>query len=88
MESARPFKTAFLEGKEKVIVGPAYDLDENLGTTAENVNAGGHKQELDENFGLLSITALGIVGGNTWPILGGSIVGVPLGVRAHHWNLD
>ena len=81
MEPARPFKTSSMEGEEKITVG---DIDENLGTTTEDVNAGGHKQELDENFGLLSVSAVGIVSGNTWVILGGSIVGLPLGVRARH----
>lgn len=84
MELARPFKTSSMEGKGKITVGPDYDIDENLGTTTEDVNTGGHKQELDENFGLLSVSAVGIVGGNTWVILGGSIVGLPLGVRACH----
>ena len=38
------------------------------------INASGHKQELDRNFGLFSICAVGIVTGNTWAALGGSIV--------------
>lgn len=38
------------------------------------INASGHAQELDRNFSLLSITAVGIVTGNTWAALGGSIV--------------
>ena len=71
-----------MEGKEKITVGQEYDLDEHLDTTAEEVNAGGHKQELDTNFSLLSISAVGIVSGNTWTILGGSVVGIPLGVSA------
>ena len=77
-----------MEGKEQFTVGPDYDLDENLGTTAEDVNAGGHKQELDRNFSLLSVSAVGILSGNAWVILGGSIVGLPLGMRARHWDLD
>ena len=88
MEPAHLFQTSSTEGKEKITVGTHYDLDENLGTTAENVNAGGHKQELDENFSLLSVSAVGIVSGNAWVILGGSIVGLLLGVRARHWDLD
>lgn len=77
-----------MESMEKITVAPNYDIDENLGTTAEYVNAGGHKQELDENFGLLSVSAVGIVSGNTWVVLGGSIVGLPLGVRLRHWDVD
>ena len=88
MESAHLFKMSSMEGKEKIIVARDYDLDENLGTTAEEVNAGGHKQELDRNFGLLSVSAVGILSGNAWTILGGSIVGLPLGVRVRHWDLD
>ena len=88
MEPARPFKTSSMEGKEKITVGPDYDLDEELGTTAEDINAGGHKQELDRNFSLLSVSAVGILSGNAWVILGGSIVGLPLGVRARHWDFD
>lgn len=40
----------------------------------EIINAGGHKQELDRHFNLISICAVGIVVGNTWTALGGSIV--------------
>ena len=40
----------------------------------EIINAAGHKQELDRHFSLLSICAVGIVVGNTWTALGGSIV--------------
>lgn len=42
------------------------------------VNASGHKQELDRNFGLFSICAVGIVTGNAWAALGGSIVGISI----------
>ena len=84
MEPARPFKTSFMEGKEKTTVGLDYDLDENLAITVEDVNAGGHKQELDRNFSLLSISAVGIVSDNAWIFLAGSIVGLPLGVRVRH----
>lgn len=72
-----------MEDTEKNTTGPGYDLDESLGTTAELINVGGHKQELDRNFSLLSISAVGIVNGNTWAALGGSIVGLSLDVRAY-----
>lgn len=71
-----------MEDTEKNTAGPDNDLDESLGTTDEIVNVGGHKQELDRNFNLLSLTAVGIVNGNTWASLGGSIVGPSLGMRA------
>lgn len=35
------------------------------------VNETGHIQELERNFSLLSICAVGIVTGNTWAALGG-----------------
>ena len=34
------------------------------------------EQHLDRNFNLLSISAVGLVTGSTWPALGGSIVWV------------
>lgn len=71
-----------MEDTEKNTAGPDYDLHQNFGATAEIVNVGGHKQELDRNFSLLSISAVGIVNGNTWAALGGSIVGLSLHVRA------
>lgn len=38
------------------------------------VNETGHVQELERNFSLFSICSVGIVTGNTWAALGGSIV--------------
>ena len=38
------------------------------------LNASGHKQELERNFGLLSICSLGMTSGNTWIALGGTVV--------------
>lgn len=37
------------------------------------VNESGHIQEVERNFSLLSICSVGIVTGNTWAALGGSI---------------
>ncbi|KAL8936124.1 MAG: hypothetical protein Q9216_005091 [Gyalolechia sp. 2 TL-2023] len=37
------------------------------------VNVSGHTQELQRNFGLLSLIGLGITSGNVWFALGGSI---------------
>ena len=39
-----------------------------------NINASGHIQELDRNFGLWSICGLAICSGNIWIALGGTIV--------------
>lgn len=38
------------------------------------VNASGHKQELERHFGLLSICAFGINTGCSWPLMGGILV--------------
>ena len=38
------------------------------------LNVSGHKQELQRNFGLLSLCGLAITTGNVWPALGGAIV--------------
>lgn len=40
----------------------------------ELVNASGHRQELDRNFGLISICAVAVTTGNTWIAQGGSVV--------------
>jgi hypothetical protein len=42
--------------------------------TPELINASGHRQELDRNFGLINIVGLGLTTGNTWIAIGGSIV--------------
>jgi hypothetical protein len=49
------------------------DVEEAVGE-GEVLNASGHKQELERNFSLLSICAIGITTGNVWAALGGSIV--------------
>ena len=38
------------------------------------INASGHVQEVDRNFGLLSLSAYGITNGNVWAVLGGTIL--------------
>ncbi|KAL9585911.1 MAG: hypothetical protein Q9212_001228 [Teloschistes hypoglaucus] len=37
------------------------------------INVSGHMQELQRNFGLLSLCGLGITSGNVWSTLGGAI---------------
>lgn len=46
------------------------------GTVEEGViiNASGHQQELSRNFNFLSLCSVGIVTGNSWTAIGGSIV--------------
>lgn len=38
------------------------------------LNVSGHKQELQRNFGLMSLCGLGITSGNVWFALGGTLV--------------
>lgn len=53
---------------------PRYDdVEDNMGV-GEVINASGHVQELERQFSLLSICAIGISTGNVWAALGGSIV--------------
>ena len=40
----------------------------------ELINASGHVQELDRNFSLLAAAGVGLVVGNVWPAIGGSIL--------------
>lgn len=42
---------------------------------SNEVNASGHVQELDRQFGLLSVSAVGIVTGCSWALMGDTIVG-------------
>ncbi|KAL4975638.1 amino acid/polyamine transporter I [Aspergillus desertorum] len=54
---------------------PAVDSakEEQCSSMEAPVNASGHRQELQRNYGLLSICALAITTGNTWIAQGGSI---------------
>ena len=60
-------------------VGPSSGV-ESSSASAEGppsgtlINVSGHKQELERNFGLISLCGLGITSGNTWIALGGSVV--------------
>ena len=40
----------------------------------EQVNASGHRQEVDRNFSLISLCAIAVTTGNTWIAQGGSVV--------------
>ena len=50
---------------------------------SDDINVSGHEQELDRQFGLVSIISAGIVTGNTWTALGGAIVSVIASKCAH-----
>lgn len=62
-------------GFEKAVdEAPDSGADRSGSAVAMDINASGHRQELDRNFGLLSICGLAVTSGNTWLALGGSIV--------------
>ena len=48
--------------------------DEGVGEIA--INASGHRQELERNFGFLSTCGFALTAGNTWLALGGGIVSI------------
>ena len=58
---------------------PVPSTDSEKGTMSDpeppmmEINETGHVQELERNFSLFSICSVGIVTGNTWAALGGSI---------------
>ncbi|KAI9820797.1 MAG: hypothetical protein M1827_005168 [Pycnora praestabilis] len=45
----------------------------NRQSDLSDINVSGHVQEVERNYSLLSICALGLTAGNTWAALGGSI---------------
>jgi choline transport protein len=74
-----PFFIMATNSNREKAPSPSYDSDK--GTMPEKdhepqfleVNEAGHVQELERNFSLFSICSVGIVTGNTWAALGGSI---------------
>lgn len=54
------------------------DLDAPVTKSVSNqevtLNASGHVQELQQNFNLLALAGVGLVVGNVWPAIGGSIL--------------
>lgn len=63
--------------KDKGLLQTSEEVKRSTDTTLvdqkELINASGHVQELDRNYTLLSLAGQGIVVGNVWPVLGGSI---------------
>ena len=59
-------------------VGPTSDQTDSASEAplerSRLINASGHVQELDRNFNLLSLAGVGLVVGNVWPAVGGSIL--------------
>lgn len=48
--------------------------DTEAAQVGDLINASGHVQELDRNFSLLAAAGVGLVVGNVWPAVGGSIL--------------
>ena len=56
---------------------PAAEISPNdidISNGVENLNASGHKQQLERQFSLFSLSSVAITAGNQWVALGGSIV--------------
>ncbi|KAF4122245.1 Amino acid permease [Geosmithia morbida] len=66
-------KVASESGGKPRVIGAAPDIHHGT-TDAAHVNASGHVQELERNFGLVSLAGLGLTTGNVWPAIGGSIL--------------
>ncbi|KAJ5433769.1 SNF2-related protein [Penicillium cf. griseofulvum] len=64
-------EASYVPGKE-ITSTPDYTNDGPV--DGELVNASGHRQELQRNFGLISICAVAVTTGNTWIAQGGSVV--------------
>ncbi|OCT48563.1 putative choline transport protein [Cladophialophora carrionii] len=48
--------------------------DSEVSERGNIINASGHAQELSRNFSLISLAGVGLVVGNVWPAIGGSIL--------------
>ncbi|KAF5674459.1 cholin permease [Fusarium circinatum] len=51
-----------------------HDAAKSITNNEVPINASGHVQELPQNFNLLSLAGVGLVVGNVWPAIGGSIL--------------
>src|SRR4051794_14885979 len=57
---------------------PGHQAFRTDGVSVEaHINASGHHQELEQNFGLLSICGIAVTTGESWIVLGNSIVRMP-----------
>lgn len=62
-----------MEELKTVDTGPIAEDTTPTAATAP-INASGHTQQLHRNFNLLSLAGIGLVVGNVWPAIGGSIL--------------
>lgn len=53
-------------------------LDEAVQIASGEINASGHRQELERNFDLLALCGVAITTGNSWVAIGGTIVRLSL----------
>lgn len=62
-------------------------LSESAHTVGGEINASGHRQELQRNFKLLALCGVAITTGNSWLALGGTIVRLPSLMHANSYSL-
>lgn len=86
-------------GLDKRSSSPVHPKDGPEDSPTPYINASGHVQELHRNLSLLSLAGIGLVVGNVWPAIGGSILvaifnGGPPGVlyefiavSVFYWNV-
>lgn len=58
-------------------------LNETEHVVGGQINASGHRQELQRNFKLLALCGVAITTGNSWVALGGTIVRLTFSMRAN-----
>ena len=63
-------------------------LSESAQTVGGEINASGHRQELQRNFKLLALCGVAITTGNSWLALGGTIVRLPSSMHAKFVSAD
>lgn len=55
---------------------PPAKTEDSVASDYAPINASGHREELERNFGLVSIVSFAITSGNTWVSLGGTVVSI------------
>jgi choline transport protein len=63
------------EMQEKTVLpeGPEYQDDSAIGTVHEIINASGHRDQLDRQYGILSICGMALTVDNAWVAIGTSL---------------
>lgn len=58
-------------------------LNEGVHVVPGEINASGHRQELQRNFNLPALCGVAITTGNSWVAIGGTIVRLPSAMHAN-----